>query len=130
MSTITVRAIGANNDPQWGQGQGNFLTDLDAVRQIIYTRLLLFAGEWWADLLDGLPLWQSILGQGGNSVSQISSLIEARIQDTPYVTGLENVSASYTASTRAFQFSCQVNTQFGVVQVTYPVPPSGALSNG
>lgn len=127
MSTITYRALDSNNDPIWGQGLSNLLSDTDAVGQLILTRLRLFEGEWWADQLDGLPLWQSILGVTAN-VKHITLLIQQRILSTPYVTGISQVNAVYTSSSRLYSFSAVVTTQFGTqVTITYPTPPNQGL---
>ncbi len=118
MATITVRALGPNNDPLQGSGQNNFLSDLDAVVQIIRTRLLLFEGEWFLNLLDGLPLFQSILGSSGGqtNLQLIMNIIAQRISQTPYVTSIGSVTATF--QNRTFTFSAQVETQFGTVTVT------------
>lgn len=125
-TTITYRALDANGDPVWGQGQAPFLADLQAVAQAILTRLRLFQGEWWADLGDGLPLWQSILGSSGSSrnLLQVELIINQRILGTPYVIGLSSVSITFNANTRAFTYAATVSTQFGHVAVSsVPVPP-------
>jgi hypothetical protein len=48
--TISVRKLDANHDPIYGNGVADFLTDLDAVAQLIDTSLLLLQGEWWNNL--------------------------------------------------------------------------------
>lgn len=126
--TITVRRLGPNNDPYNGQSGADFISDLSAVAQLIYQRLYLFQQEWFADTSDGLPLWQSILGQSESLRNQqaISLLIQERILGTPYVTGLSNV--QYSCSNRSYQFYAVVQTIFGNVVVSnYPQPPSHAL---
>jgi hypothetical protein len=129
--TITVRQLGPNHDPVWGSGQSNFISDLAAVEQIIGTRLLLFQGEWWTDLTDGLPLWQSILSQPGSQQSQqqIASVITARIQGTPYVITVNGVGVIFNPQTRTYYYSATVNTQFGQVPlVNFSIPATtGAL---
>jgi len=128
MPSITVRAIvPGTNDPQQGNGQNNFLSDLDAVTQIIKTRLLLFEGEWFLNLLDGLPLFQSILGSSGASrnIQVIVNLISQRITSfTPYVIGISSVNASYL--NRQFNYEAQVETIFGTIIVSNS---PGSLSN-
>ena len=120
--TVTYRALSPTGDPLWGQGQGNYLADLEAVALLLQTRLRLFVGEWWADLADGLPVFQvspgasSILG-GTLNIEQATLLIQARILATPYVTGIINLETSYS-STRQFLYSAVVQTQFGNVQVS------------
>lgn len=122
MATISVRALDANHDPMYGNGQQNFLTDLAAVQQIIDTRLLLFEGEWWADLNDGLPMFQQIAGKNPQAASL---LIQARILGTPYVTSIDTISTSYV--NRAFKFSCQAYTPFGTITVNFQPGNSAVL---
>jgi hypothetical protein len=114
----TYRNI-VNGEPQWGQGQSNFVADVYAIALLLQTRLSLFMGEWWADLNDGLPLWQSILGQNSN-VAAISMLISQRILATPYVVGIVSSSAVYANS--QFSYAATVQTQFGPVTVTNQGP--------
>lgn len=119
--TITCLKI-LDGEVQWNAP----LSDLQAVTQIIYTRLNLFQGEWWASITDGLPLWQSIVGHGASAAAQqqMAVLIGQRILDTPYVTGLSNVVAVFNQQTRKFiSYSASVTTEFGVVQLTnIPIP--------
>lgn len=131
MPTITVRALDpVTNDPLQGNGQSNFLSDLQAITQIIRTRLLLFQGEWFLNLLDGLPLFQSILGSPGGTtnIQFIISLITQRILQTPYVTAISSIGASY--KNRSFSFSAQVETQFGTVYVTNTPGSRASLTSG
>ena len=131
MATITVRKLDPVTwEPIWGNGQQNFISDIDAVAQIIAQRLKLFEGEWWADTTDGLPLWQKILGYrgGANNQQAINLLIQNRILGTPHVVSLSSVQSSYVPETRSYNFYCEVQTQFGVVTVTnMPTPPSRAI---
>lgn len=119
---ITYLALDPNNDVQWNAP----LYNQDAVRQAIQTRLNLFAGEWWASLVDGLPVWQSILAQGASPTAQrqMEAIISARILGSPFVISLANVAVTFSPATRAFGYSAQVNTQFGTVAINnFPVPP-------
>src|ERR1700679_3912461 len=98
MATITVRALNPVTwEPQQGNGQANFISDLAAVTQIIATRLRLFQGEWFLNLLDGLPMFQSILGSSGSprNLQVIMNLISARILGTPFVIGITSINATY-----------------------------------
>jgi hypothetical protein len=121
MAVISVRALDSNHEPQYGLGQGNFIYDLDAVAQIIQTRLLLFQGEWFKNLQEGLPLFQQILGVGGagRKPEAIALLIQQIILATPYVTSVTDMVATYQPTVRTFTFTCTVQTQFGVVYVTF-----------
>lgn len=130
MASITVRKLDPVTwEPQWGQGQANFISDIDAVGQLIAQRLKLFEGEWWADEQDGLPLWQSILGvSGGNNQQRINLLIQNRILGTRFVVSLSDVSSSFDPATRSYKFFANVQTQFGTISVTnIPTPPNRSL---
>lgn len=126
--TISIRALDANHDPMWGQGQANFLTDLNAVAQIIQTRLLLLQGEWWANLKEGLPVLQKMLGIGGSgkNTSPVALAIQQNIAGAPYVTGVGDIITTYDPSVRSFNFTCDVNTAFGALQVTQTLPGTAA----
>jgi len=129
MATITVRAIDpVTFNPLQGNGQNNFIADLAAVTQIINTRLRLFQGEWFLDLLDGLPLFQSILGSSGsvNNLKTVVNLISRRIKLSPYVTGVLNVQASFL--NRKFSFYAEAATVFGTVYVTNSPGSSASLT--
>jgi hypothetical protein len=118
MATITVRALSPTGEPLMGNQQNNFISDLTAVAQIIRTRLLLFQGEWFLNLSDGLPMFNGMLGSSGDprNLQTIIAIISQRIQATPFVTSVLDVSASFQS--RKFVFSAQVQTQFGIVTVS------------
>jgi hypothetical protein len=128
VATITVRALGPNGDPLQGNGQNCFISDLAAVTQIIGTRLKMFEGEFWQNLLDGLPLFQQILGSSGSqrNLQVIIGLISQRITGTVFVTGINSISATYT--NRNFVFNAVVQTQFGVVYVNNSPASSATLT--
>jgi hypothetical protein len=117
MAQILYRKLGPNNDPYFGQGQANFISDAEAVAQAIRTRLLLLQGEWWEDINQGTPLFQSILGQPSATPETTALILTQRIAGAPYVTGVTNVSSTENAQRQA-QFSAQANTVFGPVTVT------------
>jgi hypothetical protein len=116
-ATITVRSLGANNDPLYGNGANDFLTDIDAVAQIILTKLRFFQGEWWENSLAGVPMFQSILGQAnGRNTSAIAAILQNVILSVPYVTSISALSCTY--NNRVLSFSCTVLTAFGTIQVS------------
>jgi hypothetical protein len=127
MALISVRNIGPVGDPLYGQGIGNFLTDIDACAQVIRTRLLLLQGEMWINTSTGLPLFQQILGR---DPSAAATLLQQVIATSPYVTSISGVQTSYNRTTRAFAFSCLVQTQFGTILVQTPFISSSAGNTG
>jgi hypothetical protein len=117
MPTITVRKLDANWEPLYGNGQNDFISDADAVVQIIDQKLLFFRGEWVLDRSAGTPMFQSILG-ANRSIDAVVAIIKGVILSAPYVTGVSNISTKYNSQTRAFTFSCLAQTQFGTIPVT------------
>ena len=128
MATITVRALGPTGDPLQGNGLNCFISDLAAVTQIISTRLKMFEGEFWENMLDGLPLFQQILGSSGSqrNLQVIVGLISQRISGTVYVTGINSVTATF--QNRKLVYSAQVQTSFGVVYVNNSPGSSATLT--
>lgn len=118
MATITVRRLDANGDPMMGRGTAHFVSDLDAVAQILATRLKLFTNEWWENRNAGTPVFDSMLGTtNGRRPEVIALLLKQRILSTPYVRNVSKVEASFDFQGRRFQFSCQVETEFGALAV-------------
>lgn len=128
MATITVRALSPTGEPLQGNGQANFLSDIDAVAQIIRTRLLLLQGEWWEDLTDGTPLFQSVLGGAADERSQEAAALvfTARVLGSPYVDSVSNVTTAWNSATRSFSFTQQANTAFGSITITFLTPGMNA----
>jgi hypothetical protein len=125
-ATISVRALDPITwEPLQGNGQSCFIYNLAAVAQILAQRLKLFEGEWWEDLGDGLPLFQSILGAAGGqrNLQVVIELISQRITQTVFVTGISSLTAAYKG--RKLTFACTVETQFG--SVSLGIPSSAAL---
>lgn len=126
---ISIRALDENHDPIYGNGAAAFLTDIDAVAQIIKTRLLLFQGEWWMDLTDGLPLFQSILGTSNpNKQTAIADLIRDNIQNAPFVTDVSEIESKFDSASRQFTFICYVNTVFGSLTVQFQPGASASIT--
>jgi hypothetical protein len=117
MSQIQVRALDASWDTLRGAGMSNFLTDLNAVAQIIRSRLLFLQGEWFESLTDGTPIFQQLLGVP-TTVQAVTLMLHQRILGTPYVTGIVSLSVSYAPAGRNFAFAATIQTQFGVVSLT------------
>ncbi len=125
---MRYRRLDENHDYTFGKGLGNFLEDEvgnpEAVAQAIQTRLLLFTGEWWEDLRDGLPLWQKILGNRVRDRGIVDSLIVDRIKglqlpdETYGVTDVLNVQSVFDTDEREYSFQCEVDTIFGKLYVT------------
>ena len=116
--SMSYRRLDASHDFVFGQGRGDYLNGVDAVAQAIETGLLLFLGEWWEDINDGLPLWQTILGGRGSNKQLDDRIIQDRILTRPNVTGISNLVSTFNPSTRAYNFTARVDTVFGQVTIS------------
>ena len=120
--SIIYRSLGPANDPLWGQGKTNFITDINAVAQAIRTVLLLFQGEWWESVQSGTPWFQSILGHANSPA--VTLLLVTQILTVPFTQSVESVTTAYDPASRSYTFSATVITSFGPVQVNgVPTPP-------
>lgn len=106
-----------NGDYILGQGTSQFLTGVDAVAQAILTWIKLLYGEWWENVNEGTPLWQSILGQPGSedNLNSIDNIIKDRIlsvrqDDIPLVSSIDSYERTYNTNTRSYSFTAIVTT--------------------
>ena len=118
MSTPTIlvqQNAMPQNDPIEGANGPVFLSDLDAVAQIIYTKLRLLLGEWWENLDIGFPLFQKLIGASGAPTSQagVMLVIQQTILSCPYVLQIVSVSFTHNTATMASTFTAEVSTIFG-----------------
>ena len=123
MPSIIYRRLDDNWDPQRGQSLDNFLTDIEAVAQVIATRIKLLMGEWWEVLSTGTPLFQNILGVA-NTNQGVALLLRQRILAVPFVTGIKSMQVTYTPAGKQMAFSAAVETQFGTITLS-TLPPTG-----
>ena len=106
-----------NGDYMLGTDSGEFLSGAQAVAQAIITSLKLLVGEWWEDVNNGLPLWQSILGQPGSEVNKqsIDNIIRGRILETnldgvALISSIDDYAGTYDSSLRSYTFEAVVTT--------------------
>ncbi len=123
-ATISVRVLDPDGDPRRGNSLANFVTDIDAVAQILATRIRLFEGEWFENLADGTPMFQRLLGVPTNSAG-VALILRRRILETPYVVRINSMDVLYAPAGRNFVFVAEVETAFGTVTVSSQ-PISGA----
>lgn len=130
--TFAVRAQSVSGDYTFGQGVSNFLRDTPAaVAQVVGTRLRLWEGEFFLDLSDGTPYWQTILAHKNYGLA--SDAVRQRILTTPFLISIDDYSAVFTDDTREFLVTGTLNTAFGVVPVAFPLKfgsPGGPFEAG
>jgi len=118
MSKIRVRRLDGNWEQVYGNGASDFITDIDAVMQIVQTRLRLWQGEWWEYQKEGLPMLQKILGKKGTVKSVADRLIKKRMIESPFVTKIVSFISSYNPNNREYTCLAVLQTEFGIITVT------------
>ena len=102
-----------NNDYFLGGGEGEFLSGVEAVAQAIITRIKLLLNEWWENLNEGTPLWESILGNSGRDIELVDRIILSRILGTEGVLQVKEYESSFNTENRAYSFKATVDTIYG-----------------
>lgn len=113
---MSVRRLDENGDIIT-RGQ-IFMGGREGVAQTIQTRLRLFLGEYFRDVLDGTPWFQSILGKFEN-LNAVEAILRARIVQTPGVVRLLSFNLDYNLDLRTITVSSFVLTQFGEQEVIF-----------
>jgi len=112
---MKYRQLSPTGDYVFGFGNTSFVVGAEAVAQAIKTKLGLFKGDYWENLNDGLPFFQSIAGFGNKGA--IDLLFQSRVLEVPNVTGI----TAYTSvldSDRKYTANMTVSTAFGTVEVS------------
>ena len=114
---MKYRKLDKNGDYVFGQNQNDFLTDEPAVTQAIKTRLKLFLGEWWEQTDDGVPYFESILGQFNSDQTDISIqyLISKCVLGTPHIQSIADIKTSTKG--RSLTIEITAETDFGQTTV-------------
>lgn len=117
---MIYRALSSTGDYTFGAGSNNFLENDYAVAQAIKTKILLFYQEWWEDLGEGIPVFQSLLGQFNNLTIQnsLSQLLSQRILDINEVTSIVSIDINYDKTSRTISAEIVVSTSYGTVVTT------------
>lgn len=90
---LQYRKLSSTGDYSFGWNSQDYLKQDEAVGQAIKTKILLFYNEWWEDLGQGIPMFQSIMGQTKfeGLKESISLLVKDRVLEVPNVSSVEEV---------------------------------------
>ncbi len=110
------RALDNNGDYTFGSGLSNYYQNIpEAVVQAVQTRLKLWQGEWFLDIVDGTPYMAGILGK--YTKDTIDQLIQKRILETDGVTSIVSYEGSYNGDLRSYTITVTIETQYGNADV-------------
>lgn len=109
---MRYRKLDQAGDMLFGDEQADFFRDQpEAVAQAVWTRLRLWAGEWFLDTAEGTPYQQAALGT--NKQETIEPALRERILETQGVTEIEEFELTIDPDTRVASLSAVINTQYG-----------------
>lgn len=108
---MRVRAVDTNGDMKFGGDQASILRNSpDAVGQVVESRLNLWQGQWWLDLLEGTPFEQEVLGRRTENLRDPA--LQARILDTPGVASIDSFSSTFDANQRGYSVAAKITTVY------------------
>jgi hypothetical protein len=124
MSTMSFRAIDAQDDWQFGNGRGSYFQKEDAVNANVRTRLLFFLNDCFWAMNFGID-WVNLLGSK-NPASEQGIILQTRTGLTGSfgVTKILSVDVTVNARTRALTLTYAVNTIFST-NVINSISPGG-----
>lgn len=113
---MRYRALDADGDYTFGQGQANFLQNSPScVAQSVLTRLRLWQGEWFLDKTEGTPWLQQVLGRNTQPVYDLA--IRTRVLQTAGVKSIDAYSSSLDAATRSLTVTMTITTIYGSIDI-------------
>ncbi len=120
---MRYRALDANGDYTFGQGQANFLINSPAAAgQAVETRLGLVQGSWFLNIQDGTPYLTDVVGAGKRQTADMA--IRAVILETQGITnaGLVNLINKITNYSslivnRKLSIAATLDTIFGITDI-------------
>lgn len=113
---MRYRRLNSDGDMTFGNQQMDFYRNSpETVAQAILTRLRLWKGEWFLDVVDGTPYQQATLGTNKNK--SIEPAIRSRILNTEGVSNIESLTLTINPDSREASINAVVNTIYGQTAV-------------
>ncbi len=113
---MRVRALDENGDFRFGNGAADYLRDsVEAVAQLVLTRLRLWRGEWFLDTEEGTPWAGGVLGE--RTQDQIEPALRLRVLETPGVTGIVEFDLVHDVDGRSAEVAMTVATVYGEAKI-------------
>lgn len=121
-TNLKYRRLDENDDMMFGHGDADFLYGLEAMRQVIQTRLKAVRDEWWEGDPTALPWTTEIIGARTSQFQkdEIDLMIIERLMDTVGVNSVSDIESSFY--NRHYSFSCKVQTVYGETTGEVSIP--------
>jgi len=94
---------------------------VEATAQRIKVKLKLFLGEWFLDLLAGIPYYEDILIKNPD-INKVNALIREAILTVPTVLSIETYEYELDSRARTFSVSFRCLTSSGEVESSIVLP--------
>lgn len=97
------------------------VSDVDQIAQNLAIRLRFFNGEWFLNILEGIPYYQYFFIKNPNQI-QVESFLKDEILNTPGVTELTAFSSDFDGSKRKFTVEFACKAEDSIIDLTLEVP--------
>jgi hypothetical protein len=115
---MRYRKLTEDGDYRFGKSQGDLYKDTpEAPGQAAFTRLVLFAGDWFLDITEGTPWRTEVLGKYTSAA--YDPIIKDRLLGTQGVTGISRYASQKAPNTRKLTVEATLNTQYGTTTVKW-----------
>lgn len=106
------RKFTADGDYSFGAGMNDYVSADKAVAQAVKSKILLFYGEWWEDVGQGIPMFQNFLGQTNPETikNSLADILRKRALEVEGVKSVKNVEVNINKYTRTMDFIIDVIT--------------------
>lgn len=114
---MIYRKLDENGDYSFGNKLADFLVNSpDAVAQAVKTRLMLWQGEWFANINSGTPYDTRILGN--NTLPLYDQAVREVIAGTQGVVSIVDYASYYDSNSRSVTIAAILDTVYGQAQLT------------
>jgi hypothetical protein len=107
--------IDNTNDLVFTNGDLVVLDGVDAIVQQIGIRLRYIKGEWFINPSEGMPYYDSILGQKAPNLAAVVALFRRVILDTPGVVAVSGLTVQYDPNERTLTVNFDATADTGEV---------------
>ncbi len=107
---MRVSGLDSDNDFTFGNGKSNYITNAEAVRQNVKTRLEFFNNDWFLDTKYGID-WVTLLGNRGTE-KLILKQLELVILGTEGVQFIETLDIAVDRQSRKIAINYSLSTFF------------------
>ena len=115
---MKYRILSDTFDYSFGNNKSDYISGKKAIAYAIKSKILLFYGEWWEDIGIGIPMFQSIMGQGRSEALKNSAqmLISDRIKEIDGIGAINKIEINFVERTMNVKVSV-TTTNNEVVEV-------------